>query len=575
MAVDAVREEQLPSPRALFFWSGVCLSGLAALLFVLHGAQPLAAKGPALSADSLSLKKKASYRVVLHGTVDRPTVLQFKTREGAVISAPVKLEPSLAGSNSSTRKILKARASAAEARLVSDPSFGGEIELRALDERAPLRRWTATLLFLALLVRPISLQWRRPWARALALGLAHILFLIPWDVPGFYAFSSDSRYYVPTSMSWLQRGDWNLDEFDQFQSVDGVGNDYRVRQGKDGHWYNLYPPGTSLLCLPLVLIGDWLNDEIPDSLDRAAAVSAFAAKVLSAATVALFFLVALTLTSRPSLAWILTFVFAFATPQLGTHGGGLWSHTASVFCATLGLGLWVWKGSRFAALTAIPLAFGFACRPTMALPAAVFGIALLLEDRRKFALFSALSALCLGAFVYHSLGRWGTVLPPYYTGHVGHGLGSGLSAFAGTLLSPNRGLFVFCPILIFAVAGGLIARRTGQGKIYLLASIVAVLEWLVASRNGMWWGGHCYGPRLLCEIIPFAILLLIPAWEAIAQHRARRLFLLGAIFSCAWGIFVQAQALTNKHVYEWNAAPNIDFNPVRLWDWRDLQIFAR
>jgi len=90
----------------------------------------------------------------------------------------------------------------------------------------------------------------------------------------------------------------------------------------------------------------------------------------------------------------------------------------------------------------------------------------------------------------------------------------------------------------------------------------------------MWWGGHCYGPRLLCELLPFAILLLIPAWELIQRHAWRKVFILAGILACAWGLFVQVQALANPSVHQWNARPNIDSNPERLWDWSDWQIFA-
>lgn len=169
---------------------------------------------------------------------------------------------------------------------------------------------------------------------------------------------------------------------------------------------------------------------------------------------------------------------------------------------------------------------------------------------------------------------WGTLLPPYYTGLAGAS-GNGISGYFGTLVSPNRGLFVFAPIFLFSLIGIWRAfRRPGPQRIYLIAAFIVVLEWLAASRNSMWWGGHCYGPRLLCELLPFATLLFLPAWDFIAQQRWRTLALMLAFLFSVWGLFAQVEGLTEPRVHQWNATPNVDEHTARLWDWSDWQIFA-
>ncbi len=525
--------------------------------------------------ESFQALKKASYRVVLRGRIERPISVGLCNRDGEAISGVVTLQMPNGDFIPPRWLILKSHANALNARLCVEGEYRGRFELRRLDQGASRRRWIASILFTSLLGAVCFVHRARLSAQALALAVAYFFVLLPWSAPGFYSFGSDNRFYVPTSVSLLRSGHWNVDEFADETSPTDFQHDRRLRKGTDGHWYNFYPPGTALVCLPIVLIGDWLNDQFSNPLERAAIVSDLAAKIISAATVGLFFLVVSELTKRRGLAWIVTLIFAFATPQFGTHAGALWSHNASVFCATIALGIWVWQRGRFAAWSAIPLALGFACRPTMILPGLVFAGALLLRERKAFAVFCLLSGLCGVAFISYSWSVWERLLPTYYGGGNVAGGGNGFTAYLGTLVSPNRGLFVFSPVLLFALVGAWRTwRERGPRDIYLMATLVVVAEWIVASRNEFWWGGHCYGPRLLCELVPFATLLLLPAWEFLERTRARKIYFFLGILACAWGIFAQVQALANPRVHEWNALPDVDLHRERLWDWNDWQIFA-
>ncbi len=552
------------------FLTALLLLSFGAFLLLLHGAQSLAIRGTPLPTGSFEAVKKASYRVILRDEIDRPITVTLQNGNGEAISAAKIFQP-----HETRWKIFKARAATKNARLVAAGKSGLRFELQRMDERAPLREWLAVSCFVIALAGFCFALRDHAAVQALALGSAYFIFLLPWDAPAAYSLGSDNRYYIPTSLSLLQSGHWNLDQWVEQDSASRLKSDYRLKQGRDGHWFNFYPPGTAVLALPIALMGDWLNDQDPDDFERCAAVSSLAAKLFSAATIALFYLVVRQLTKRHALVWIVTLIFALATPQLGTHGGGLWSHNASVLCCALALGCWLWKDGRYAALAAVPLAFGFACRPSMIIPGFAFAIALLFRDRKKFTIFTGIALLGAAVFVFHSWSLWGTFLPPYYIGHAEGENANGFSAYLGTLFSPNRGLFVFCPVLLLALPSGFsLWRHRGPGGIYVIATLVAIAEWLAASGNRLWWGGHCYGPRLLCELLPFAILLIIPAWESIEKTSCRKAFLLFGFFASAWGIFVQAQALANPRVYDWSASPNIDFHPERLWDWRDWQIFA-
>jgi hypothetical protein len=155
-----------------------------------------------------------------------------------------------------------------------------------------------------------------------------------------------------------------------------------------------------------------------------------------------------------------------------------------------------------------------------------------------------------------------------------------LDALAGTLVSPNRGLFIFTPVYLLSAAGAamVLASPRRYHPIYLLAAIGACGQWLViAIMNPYWWGGFSYGPRLFCPVLPLLTLLLVPPLEE-ARRRAwwrRRGLLIVASVALAWSLFVQARGAFASGPHEWNYEPIVDLHHEQLWNWSDLQIFRQ
>jgi hypothetical protein len=93
-----------------------------------------------------------------------------------------------------------------------------------------------------------------------------------------------------------------------------------------------------------------------------------------------------------------------------------------------------------------------------------------------------------------------------------------LEGLLGILFSPSRGLFFYTPLALFALYG---ARRVfaqpGWARLRPLA-LAAIPLVLTYAKWSNWWGGWCYGPRLLIDLLPIACLLLAPA---LAGARAR------------------------------------------------------
>src|SRR6185369_7441598 len=85
---------------------------------------------------------------------------------------------------------------------------------------------------------------------------------------------------------------------------------------------------------------------------------------------------------------------------------------------------------------------------------------------------------------------------------------------AGHLVSPSRGLLVYVPA-IFVVGYLLIRYRDLVRKRLVVLALSAVGALLLAiSFYYPWHGGHCYGPRLTTDLVPWLALLAMLAVEA-------------------------------------------------------------
>lgn len=577
--------------------------GAVVLCLVLHGAQELTPSGepvvsgrPTMVRDKtgeglvsgrFSYAKSPAFLVRVDGLVKVQFRMEIVGGDGKVLSPPRVIVPSPDRPQEVFWKVMKVkgRGEGAFVRIrpeSEDGSVAGEewrkLSVTEIDPGASRRRWLAGGGYAMLVVVVCGMFWRRAvWAKVLAVGAAYFLFLLPWDHPGNFAFTADSMFYIPTSLSLLERGDLDVDEFGGRDSAARFAGEYRVRQGVGGHFFNHYAVGTSLVSLPVAALGNWLYDTVPDSLERSRSISFVAARFLSAGTVALMFLVLLSLGTGTGWALAGAAVFGLATPHVPVHAG-LWSHTATAFLSAMTLWLYCRKEGRSAAWAAVPLCVGFMCRPTMAVPGLILAVGLLVRDRRRFLGFAGLSALLGAGFVTLCLVMWDRILPPYYVGHAGLQK-NGPAAFLGVLVSPGRGLLVYCPLMVMSIWGGVLAWRRGVAGmgIYRMCGLVVVGQWFLASRNLQWWGGHSYGPRTMAEAMVFAVPLLIPVLRRLLEESragVRRGWAVFAAVAVAWGIFVGARGLASRNVYLWDLKPDVDLHPERVWDWRQMPIFA-
>ena len=140
---------------------------------------------------------------------------------------------------------------------------------------------------------------------------------------------------------------------------------------------------------------------------------------------------------------------------------------------------------------------------------------------------------------------------------------------AGLLVSPNRGLIVFSPVVLVAFVGMYRARRGPATHGEWWWTWAAIVQFGAYSCYSMWWGGHTFGPRYLVDaLIPLAPAAAIGVgW--VTARRWRRMAALGAL------VLSVVVAGTGAYCFphdRWNTDPDVDVNHERIWDWSDLQV---
>lgn len=158
-------------------------------------------------------------------------------------------------------------------------------------------------------------------------------------------------------------------------------------------------------------------------------------------------------------------------------------------------------------------------------------------------------------------------------GHTGAWSTDLAKSVPGLLFSPNRGLFVYSPVLLFAGLG--VARTLSDPRRAFFHCILAGLaaSILTVGKYSVWWSGHAFGPRLLADLAPILVLLIAPCWTLLERSR----LLAGAFASLfAVSVFVHligAFYYPSPRAREWDRAPqNVDLAPSRVWDWKDTQL---
>jgi hypothetical protein len=294
-----------------------------------------------------------------------------------------------------------------------------------------------------------------------------------------------------------------------------------------GRWYEVHDPGNKVLMAPAVLLATALGQQ-----SRESATPSSTTKVLATASIGafgvlltwfLFLALRFVLTDRRAMRWsALGLVATILLPYS--------KQTWDVFpCAVLVAGV-AWLSLRrlarregtygpTIALFAVAGAaswFRFSFGPLLLLGCVLVDVLAGLAttwDRRALARRVVLGVVtfvlvCVPVFVVNALATGNPLVPPVTR--------EGQTLFArvpfggalGLLVSPNRGLFVFAPVLLLAFGVVVLWRSlTGDVRRYVGAWAIPLAAYVIALGGVETWSAFGWGPRFLVPMVP---LLWIP-----------------------------------------------------------------
>jgi hypothetical protein len=383
-------------------------------------------------------------------------------------------------------------------------------------------------------------------------------------------------HYAIPRLEGLQRGDYVQN-----------GDIYQIEQ-VGPHLYYFFPPGSSILSTPFVLLAkafglSTVRSDNSFDLRGESKIEALLAAFLMAALAAIFFYMAqLLLPLRHSL--LVTMGGALGTQIWSTASRAMFTDTWAVLLLSLVIFCLLAYETRHSrlrpVLIASLLAWSYLVYPSYAVHVITISVYLFfILNRRQIITYMATGIGWAAGLVLYSWYNFGQLLPNYF--RPGRLLfGKFWTALPGNLISPSRGVLIFVPAVIFVVYLLIRFHRQLPHK-RLVALAVASMVWQLIMISGFdhWWGGHSYGPRLMTAFVPWLVLLSILGLSAMLRsprsHFERVVTAsLGLLFLAA-GMFIHGRGATAPATSIWNSLPeNVDLKPERIWDWRQPQFLA-
>jgi hypothetical protein len=383
--------------------------------------------------------------------------------------------------------------------------------------------------------------------------------------------SGDSLPTRVLPFSILREANLDLNEFTWERTRDGRLPYYLHGTGK--HLYSVSSVATPLVVTPLYVVPAWILAHYGIAYDDVRArvlivvMERLSAAILTALSAVLVFLTLDQFVSRRG-AIALTIVFGLGTSAWSISSQALWPHAL----AALALSFLCWlfltpsRGTPAYALAGLAAALAVANRPPMIVFAVLAALHVWRRQRRHALVFAALPVLGGAALLAYNLSVFRAASGGYRSFHFSSAV---LSGVAGLLVSPNRGLFIYTPIMIFALYGAVRAWRDDARPWMRLLVVGVALHVLIYAGFSEWWAGYTFGPRYFTDVLPALTLLLafglLPLW----RRPAVRLL---ATVLIAYGVAVQAVGVYFDDD-DWNRKPvPLEAQPRRVWDWSDLQI---
>jgi hypothetical protein len=415
--------------------------------------------------------------------------------------------------------------------------------------------------------RPDRRDWRRRRrGRRWTPLLVFLTALIVYNLNGRVIASSDTRAARFLPLALLESGTLRLDPV--LAVAQTSRHTYWLLPARGGGHASLFPIVAPLLVTPLYVPAalmlarhGWEGSEVAAA--AAWMEKASASCVAALAATLMYLLLLRRLDAGRALGLTVAFALGTETWMIGSQA--LWQHgTEELLLIGALLALTGPLGASRLGLGGLLCGLAIAARPIDALLVAPFAVLAPLWTGRRSVWFFAAAALPLGLMLAYDLEMFGMVGGGYSVF-----IQAGRRYFENPLLrglvemlfSPDKGLFVYTPFLIFlpiylrrAVRGVEPAtaaepvpladgdsapredgRQRGQrqrDRALTWGLLVGIVAELVVYARSEWRGGACYGPRYLTDIVPLSIWMLAPVVAGL-RDRPLRLFRGAVAFSIA------------------------------------------
>lgn len=388
--------------------------------------------------------------------------------------------------------------------------------------------------------------------------------------------SNDTKPAVLTAISLVSDVNLDIGEFYLDETGQPLPDEmlpYNVRIVQERRLSN-YPVGMTVPSVPVVLLSRLVGAKLETEKVQLR-IEKLVGSIVAALAMGIFFLIALHLAPAwPAL--IGTYLLALGSTMFSTNSLGVWQHGGVVLWSLMILLIEFRKPATFSVgtvLQAICCAMLLMTRLSSGVFILLLGVWVLIRQPSRaitLGLFSAAAAL---PWVLLNLTHYDNLVGPSGQQMEGSRWGNPFdSALLGVLFSPSRGLFIYQPwvvlVLISAALGFAPLRRwkVRAPGWWLVCGLTLLTHVLLVAAWTMWWGGHCWGSRLLAGVIPLGGLLAMPAIARLWQKQAGRVALIVLLMLSTlphWPrVFTDAR--------HWNVEPtNVDEHPERLWSWSD------
>ena len=310
---------------------------------------------------------------------------------------------------------------------------------------------------------------------------------------------------------------------------------------------------------------------------------ALAASLLTAGAALFVFLAARGFVA-PMPAFLVALAFGLGSCVWPINSQALWQHPANTFFLSLGAWFLLRRTQRMSDAACCGAALGMAvlCRPASAVVVVCVGAYLVWTSHRRLAAYVlgglpllailvAYNSYYFGSPLTFGQGVASKIIALASTGSDNLWQSSWLESIPGLLISPQRGLVWFSPVLLLGLVGAVAIWRNAIYRPLIPLQAAVVLLFLVAGRWFDWWGGSTWGYRPIVDTTPFLALLMIPVIGQVLANRGLRVLFAALL---VWSVAVQFVGAYSYSLIGWTNQWSDHDNPDRasLWQWRRPQI---